>query len=494
MELIKDYEYMDDILVAMITGDWSKIPVEYNWSGSRLSGKTTCFSIALAKIIAVAQEYDIKVAFYCARKMTKSVPELVSEIKVALDDLGLNYSFTGSSKKSSYPVFAFANGSFVQVLGITNSNSENNLKGLAKCYDFELSIDWVEEANECFQKDYQDLRFSIRGAKREIHWTSCNPDREDQDHIKYLNTNVPFDINYMKAYGQMLTIWKKKIGGGKSLLCLNHYTNWKVNPYLSDAKKNALEELLISDPIKAIPWYYGMPGSLQGTIFGEYLPRARKELDFRITNYYAGLDLGYSEAATAHPTTLQIVGANDEQTRYHCVAEYYHDNISGGHKSLNQIYQDIINCAVDNIVKKEMRQGQLIIRTDYGSGGLVAIDMLNRIVAAMIEECHDPIRYGALRKIVFAPVEKDVWFTKDRIDAWHLLMSQGKLGLNKDLTPNLLRQMAAMKYKDNKSAQTYKVEMLDYMDDCWDAACYAIMPVLKNTINNVNPLLRKGSF
>jgi hypothetical protein len=45
-------------------------------------------------------------------------------------------------------------------------------------------------------------------------------------------------------------------------------------------------------------------------------------------------------------------------------------------------------------------------------------------------------------------------------------MSQGKLGLNKELTPNLLRQMAAMKYKDNKSAQTYKVEMLDYMDDC----------------------------
>lgn len=248
MELINNYTYLDTISHWLL-GYPVMLCDEYNLSGSRYSGKTISIDItAGANAIATALQTNKRVAVYAFRMYNKDCVQLAQDMQNVLDETGFvsgqHYKLTRPAQ--SY-LYTFANGSFISIKGVhTQNTSHIALKGLASALDFDLAIKWREEANEFPKREQQAIDFAVRGAKKTISITSCNPDVLYNDHITYLNDRLPFDFDLMSTKHEQIAIIVEN-----NRRKLFHYTNWKVNPFLSQDEILQLEELLILDPEKA---------------------------------------------------------------------------------------------------------------------------------------------------------------------------------------------------------------------------------------------------
>lgn len=473
LQLNKAFQYLDVIASRVadypLSNEW--IIDEFHLSGSRYSGKTTNFSIELAKVIAICLKLDKKVAFYCSRYLTRMVAELVNEILIAIDDLGLTYRYN-----KSRGLITFANGSFISVFGVYSPTGRVSLKGLSKAYGFDYMISWVEEANELKNSDFQNIYFAIRGAKQFIKVTTCNPDIIYQDHIKWLNDNNPFDEYSMMNHNQQLNI--KMISRFRTLF---HYSNFKVNDKLPMGIINQLEKIKQDDPVRAKPWYYGLPGALAGSVFGNYLPRKLSVRTFDIYALTGGVDLGFSESPNGHPTSAVLVSTNREGNKFHVEGQYFHNNLDMKQKTNEERARDIVDFYY-NLARKYSKRIDVFV--DYGAGGLPMIDIMNSYV-------HNK-GIGGLLNII--PVDKALWKVKDRVEIIQIMLSKRILSWDDNVVPELTRTMALMKYKDVKNSESYKIDIVDLNDDGFDSVCYAIMVYMKSLYDmfkNDNVLISK---
>lgn len=472
MTLNKNYSYLDTIALRLMNLkvlDPKWYIDEFNLSGSRYSGKTTNVTIEVAKIFAVAIKHQKTVGLYAFRYLTRQKQDLIDEIKIALDDIDLEYSFTKTNG------FKFSNGSFIKIYGVHSPSGRINMKGLAKCDNFDLAIRWVEEANELSKADFQAIDFAIRGAKRFTKISTCNPDMVYQDHIKYLNEIVPFNEKAMKEKNQQLEI-VNRLGSR----ILNHYSNFKINPHLSIDIVTNLEQLKILDPVRAIPWYYGLPGALGGSVFGTYLALKNSVRDFTPNEFIAGVDIGYSESPTSHPTVAIFGSVNKARNHVHIESEYFHDNSEMVVKTKEQIIKEVVTYFMQEIGKTQLRS-KLTIYTDYGSGGYLWIDWANKAVQ----------EYGYSQIMEFVPVDKEVWYIKDRVEGIQIMLSTKRLSWSDNVCPNLTRTMGLMKYKEVKNKETYKVDIVDLNDDLFDAMCYSMMPIIREVMHNSKDIFTK---
>lgn len=472
-QLVPNYNYLDTILMRLtspnvLSQDW--VIDEFHLSGSRHSAKTTCTGIELAKCVAALQasEYcKTKLAIYSFRRLSNQASELDKEVKIALDDIGIAYKYTKYNR-----TYNFANGSMWKVMSVYNPNGAINLKGESGV-DADYIITWVEEANELKRSDFENIYFSIRSKNqwcKNIKITTCNPDLIYQDHIKFLNDNAPFSQYEMETYNEQLIV--KNILNKRRLF---HYTNFKINPFVADDIKRELEELKLWNPVKAIPWYYGLPGSLSGSVFGNYLPNKKSERDWLPYNYRGGLDVGSSESPQGHPTAAVFMSISQDGTKYHVERELFQSNLQGGFKNTHDIARNVANFYIQCIdifnVKKPFE-----LVCDYGGGGIPFVDTLK----AFLKD----FGYDRLIKVVY--VDKSKFHLNDRVDITQILLAKRDLSWNDKVCPELTRTMHLIKYKDVKNEETYKLTLVDLNDDLWDAMCYSIMDIVANNMKNSN--------
>lgn len=478
------FNYLEEIVVNIMNN--KKIPVnELNYLGGRFGRKTfEICSTMIAKFLAVAMKYNLKIAIYGFREFGADIQELKKEVKNALSDLGLNEStskvvirngFYKYKNINNTPYFEFIDGSFIQLKGLYKSNNSSiSLKGLSSCKDFDLSIEISEEANEIKENEFQAIRFAIRGAKQELKIKMSNPDSKFQDYVKYCNDRVPMNRDILEHKGQQITIYQEP---SSKTLKLFHYTNYTINPFLSKDTLNNFLELKELDPVKYEIWGIGMAGGLETAIFSRYLVQADNDKEFQPIKLKAGLDLGQSDSPTGHPTTSIFIGI-DNNFRIKPLAEYFHSNAFMNHKNNVDIASDLIMFYANLSYKYPQIRNGLDIYVDYGAGGAIMIDLINELLAT---------KYKHINYLNFKPVEKSVWFIKDRIDATISLIITKRLLLDENLTPNLIKYMDLMEWKKPpKKGSNYKLEPLDLNDDSWDALCYGIMNDLKQTITTIS--------
>lgn len=469
---------------------------EYNLSGSRYSSKTFSVAEEVAILFAIAFKMNKKIAIYGFRKLNKDINDMTKEIYEALITLGFKDGFSFTLKYPNKQAdFRFkGNKSFIRVMGVySNSNDRIPLKGLSRSEvkNFDLLIEWEEEANELTKQEFQAITFATGVCKKKIKITTCNPDNLFQHHIDYMNSIVPFNLEIMKLKNELI---KSVFHNGKFKLF--HYSNWKLNKNNLDQDTiNDLEELKILDPIKAQSWYYGVPSILTGAIFARYLDNLPTEIDFQVTELMGGLDIGQSTSATGHPTaaSLWFFGKNEKGYRIHKESEYFHSNASINgisameFKDSYQIANDIINYYIDESFTFEAMKYGFTCYVDYGNGGLAFIDILNA------ERKKRNIYW-----LKFEPVEKELIYLNDRIDFTTACMLKGIMSINwsrchyTKIQYNLIQWLPKNKI-DNANN---KPQMLDLYDDTWDSdmcALFKKMRIIIQSISN-NLLINKNRW
>lgn len=475
-QLIPKYQYLDSIakrIAAPNSIDKNWLIDEYHLSGSRHSGKTTCVGIELAKCIALVQAsnyYNNKLAIYSFRRLSTQANELDKEVQIALDDIGIEYNYTKFNR-----TYKFKNGSQWKVMSVYSPSGSVNLKGESGV-DADYIITWVEEANELKQRDFENIYFSVRSKNpwcKNIKITTCNPDLIYQDHIKFLNEHAPFSHYEMKTYNEQFTI--KNILNKRRLF---HYGNFKINPYVAEDIKRELEELRVWRPVQAIPWYYGLPGSLSGSVFGNYLPTKKSVRDWVANTYRGGLDFGAGESPQGHPTSCVFVSVNFNNTKFHVEREYSHSNAKGEFKSTHDIARDVANFYIQCCDIFKVRKPFDLI-CDYGGGGIPFADTLKSFLR--------DFGYEHLIKVKF--VDKSKFMLNDRVDITQILLAKKDLSWDDNVCPELTRTMNLIKYKDVKNEETYKLALVDLNDDLWDSLCYSIMDLVANNMRYTNQFL-----
>lgn len=201
-----------------------------------------------------------------------------------------------------------------------------------------------------------------------------------------------------------------------------------------------------------------------------------------------GLDLGMADSPTGHPTCLEIVGFSRDWMRDMVILEYWHSNATQQFYTPKQLREDILG----NLVKLAndyplITQG-LVINVDYGNGGLVSIDDLNR----------EKVSFG-LDFISFVPVDKDVFFINDRIDYTKATILSQWTTFDWTVCPKLKENFNLIKWEEKANIQKgdNTPKMVDLNDDAWDAWCYAHMGIMRHRMTHISKsrslLLNKNS-
>lgn len=499
--MLNNFDYLNNIWVALHNNDFNNICDEYNLCGGRKAGKTFSINELIAHFYAYIIAYpDKKIALYGFRYNSSDIQEMKKDIQDALDTIGLiesiskikikdgHYKYTNSQNK---PTWVFPNGSFIQLSGVYKSSGGASLKGLARCKDFDLSIDWKEEANQFGNKEFQDIAFAVRGAKHRIDIRTSNPDSIYEYFINYCDSNVKFNKHELETKGEQFQLILEKYSNGSIRKKLFHYSNYQINKEnLREWELSEFEELKRYDPVKYEIWGLGMPGGLETSIFSRYLKSSMR--DFQPTRFYAGCDIGQADSPTGHPTTAILISANNNNSKLFCEKEYYHSNAIMQHKDSYQLASDIVNFYLDcSFEYPQLKTQGLTVYIDYGGGGAVMIDIIKKITQQL------SILGENLNWLHFEPVDKSgMWLIKDRIDLIITLLSTNQFKINKNITEWTYKTMDLMEWKapPNNRKQNYKLEPLDINDDCFDAICYAIMNIAKSLIKQLNPLFLPKTF
>lgn len=485
----KEFTYLNEIAYWLIDNN-NFTHAEYNLSGSRYSGKTYSVSEIVSILICLIFKYPrLNIAIYAFRKLNKDINELTKEIYEALINIGLIDQLHFNLKypnKQAY--FSFkSTKSFIRVMGVyANSNDRIPLKGLSRSEikNFDLAIEWEEEANEFTQAEFQAITFAQGQAKKKLKITTCNPDNIYQYHINYLNERMPFNYEIMKTKGEQIGHIEEN-----GIFKLFHYTNWTINKHnLTQDTINNLEELKELDPIKAKSWYYGVPSILTGAIFARYLDDVKTTLDFEPYYLRAGLDIGMATSATGHPTAASLWFINNQKTKAFKIGEYFHTNANiPGIKPMQfkdsyQLANDIISFYIKESYNYPILiQKRLIVNVDYGNGGQAFIDILNQ-----------ELKKKQIQWLSFNAVKKENYFLNDRIDFTTAGLIKKILGFNWSKCPHTKKQYSLIQWlpRSKIDNSNNKPQMLDLYDDTWDSDMYALINDMKELMQNIhNPLI-----
>lgn len=477
------FDYLNDIIIQFLNG---QINIqEINLCGGRNGRKTYSIAHFCIRLIIAAASIGKKIAIYGFRLYAgKNIDNLMKEFQQAIDDYNLygsdnkiiiiNGDYIFKSKNAN-PRWTFSNGSFISLQGVRQSSTAIiALKGLASATNFDLSISICEEANEFDIDEFQAIKFAIRGAKNHLDIKMSNPDIETQEFIRYCIENAPFQEWEMEQKGEQFKLVNEN---GKNKIF--HYTNYLINPYLSQDQINDFEELKKIDPIQYKIWGLGLPGRLQESVFSRYIDNASNDPNFIPRYFSIGVDIGQADSPEGHPTVGLFVGI-DAYNRIKPLNEYFQWNAQMPYKSPNEIAKDIVEFCIKQAKKyPEIMVNGLDVYIDYGAGGLAYIDMMKQFQAQLFPY--------SMKWLNITSVKKEIFYIKDRIDIIIALLIAKKLLIDRNLTPNFVKQMAQVRYRRTLSdREKHKIEIIDIDDDFFDALCYSIMIKMRDLMNSIN--------
>ena len=482
LSIASHFSYLEDI-PKFILGMCDKIFYEYNLAGSRESAKTYSICITLAMSLIAALKSGKKVAIYAFRWQNTDVKALQEEIDGVLDKMGLlpylNFTFGQYKPKYTFKK-RYNNKSFIQILGIHTTRTDKiALKGLTSISNYSLGIIFIEEANEFSGLERMSIVHGIRGGVNTqlVFLTACNPEHISNSHIKYLDDHLSFSLYKLQHNFQQIKALKEPKSNLKKLF---HYANWRLNPYISVLSKQKMLDLEKRNPALALVWSFGMIGNRSDSVFAQYLKQADKLLTWTPRYYTGGLDLGVSDASTAHPTAAAMWAMDGKQCKLYKLNEWYHDNITGSKMKRANVLEAIVYFFYFEMKKWEV--SYLVVQVDYGNGGLWAIDTLN----ARMRNLREQNKIMAGYAIEFVGVKKEVYYLKDRVDITVMGIQAGWIQYNFNKCPETRRQYGLMKYKTPNANSKNVYELIDKFDDSWDADFYAWCPYLKTLMTNTN--------
>lgn len=190
-------------LEAVFSADYVRYRCAY---GGRGSGKTMSFAQ-----MAIARAYSSKCRILCAREIMNSIRESVhAELCAAVEDLGLSDFFECGK---TY-IRCITSGSEIFYAGLYRNL--DSLKGLG-----DVTICWVDEAENLSEQSYLKLIPSIRGKDSEL-WFTWNPERLDSATRRRFILDPPESIAIAEI-------------------------NWRDNPWFPDVLERERVELLRRD-------------------------------------------------------------------------------------------------------------------------------------------------------------------------------------------------------------------------------------------------------
>lgn len=258
-----------------------ELPYRYIYScGGKNSGKTYCICLFIAYLFY----YQISASIIIFRKQANSLTDdekgTIAEVKNRLDDLHIKYKLNKSSKIITSP------NTRVIFLSLFNPQGQKIQQlGLAGNSRYTYEIPWFEEVWEMEENSVRDAELAVRGAKHTLTLYTTNPYGMSQWFVAYYVKRFKPQRNILLREGYQWKFFPED----KSIF---HYTNYRVNPGISQAHINNIEILREKDPATYDVVGIGLPGVPYGGVYAHLLKHSSKLL--QPTNTYSlGLDWGF---------------------------------------------------------------------------------------------------------------------------------------------------------------------------------------------------------
>lgn len=439
---IPQFSYLSVLLKKIIKQE--KIgSIELNLTGSRKSAKT--YSIEDFILTALCCGSNVRVE--CFRYYQKDVQEMYQSLVKAVQELQLaDYYMIQKNNLTT-------NWGNCRVEGLFSiDNKKTKIKGRvqAKC---DYLIVWCEEFDQFLAyDDYMDIKMAMRNYKNIIYITSSNPKLKTHWSVRAMLEYANPIKKTMIEKGSMLFIdgcyYDKQIPPYEPFKRLVHFSNWRINPFLTEDMKEEFYWMEKNHPFRAEVESYGMPGMIAGGILTNYLHYILPTLT-PCSIYVGGVDFG----AKSDAMVGLYCGYDMQYQHLNVIKEYFWNNKSS-FRDLNTHAKELVKFFWQEH-NKPYHFSILMVYCDNSELSFIA--MLN----------NEATRLGISDRLYFKECTKPP--IEERPPKLMTLLSEQRLHIFPQCT-NLMRELAEWEWEQSDKSLKPKPGN----DHCIDSLVYAI--------------------
>ncbi len=473
-KMVNIFKIYDDLLRIMINGE--DLPLDVlHICGSRYCSKSFSTEDFIIRALLTVKGCSAT----AIRNEVNMASELFKEYKDMSDDA---YGGILKSNKTERTLVYGKNEFKCRGLKGTEAKGSAKIKkaGLAKARDAKYIIYHVEEAYEIDIREKDDLKLSLRSNDQTqvLEINTCNPASMGNDYIKYLNKHFKFNREELRTKGFQWSgiIDVKKATPDGDIISREAflYVNWRaVEEVLSKNIINQIKATWELDPNRAQVVDYGMPGDIQGTIFGELVKKVQPVQLLAMERLSIGVDYGWGTSGNRSPTSAWFLGSTPERQGFQLFERYYHDNKSQYLDTQNQINRLLTwawACR-DKYIKLGLISKNKEIEIRFDNAHVGVIDSLRKELMERVANTYDPRRQEWMVFKVIPCDTKNVITKITQIEIMRMAFASGMITVNQ-------QSKAVMDGLDELSLITWENEKEEKMEHThshdFDAIIYGI--------------------
>ena len=485
IQMVENFQYLNRILLDPIIPyikNKKGLIINGSLMGARWSSKTKSQIIHLFQTALVCKEYNIRMKGVVIRYTPSGAKDTFEDMVEVAQLFGVTK--INKTERS----FVIGKHQKIVVDGfISNKTKKESKLGGHRPLNLDLLISVVDEIFEFPEaKAMQQIYEALGGATVEVRYTSTNPFSKLHWKIYALSQLITIDKDQMDTKGYMFKDWWSEIDYNDEktdVYNFIHWSNHRVNEYLTASQHAQLIDLWETDPIRAKIVERGEMGSESGGVYTDYIHNNPDKLwdDFRPIEFFAGADLGITSDATSY-----ILMAKDAKGRYAVLHEWYYD-ISKNKwyiDGVEQVYKtldlnNLVNEAIDfyhNIQMKQHFEWNLLrpenaftLKMDTNGGHFTQI-----FNTKLYEENRRLESYGMPSYNINGCYRTTKIPIIRRINLINYLWSRGRLYIDAEKCPRLMEEMIQSVYKkDLDLSSKGEFKRLDGKDHSINAMEYA---------------------
>lgn len=358
-------------------------------NGGRKSGKTTnAINLGVVATLMFAGDCD----FMGWRYFINDAKELFAEVKSNYERV-LGRELTRNEVNESNRTIK-VNGNIAKVWGVNSGSKRKTIKksGIWRARGKKALIVLIDERHEFTDDDIVSLRHALGGYRHVVMIDCLNPHSVAIPIVNRAIKRFPQNEMILKDKGEQFKFWRRETTidfgneGTRHGIVWEwiHYTNWRVNTFLSNADILSIIDTWQVSPQRAKVADYGMAGTEIGAIYGYERQFAISMPVSEIMRQYGndmdavsvGVDFGESEAETGSATAMSL-WAKERTTEHNVGREkwyllwlYRHHN-ANGYKT-NQMRAAEMITGLADMLKRFPRlpaivtsQGGLVINAEW---------------------------------------------------------------------------------------------------------------------------------
>lgn len=472
-ELHGPFIILDELLEIMRKGE--ELPLDkLHISGSRYCSKTFSTEHMILKAMLLIEG----VGSLAIRQDVNMAQELFDEYKeMGEDDFGSLFGVNQTKKQLRYGK------NKIVIRGLTSNKKTIGLKkpGLAKYQNAKYILFHVEEAFEIDENDKRDIRHSLRSNKdtQILEINTCNPASKASPYVKWLDDNFKFNEQELKTKGYqwsgIKTIMIKTPDGYVESREAFLYVNWRcVKDVLSPSIIRDIKATWSKDPNRAKTIDYGMPGDVEGSIFGNLMRHVGSAYPTKHEVVRFGVDYGWGTSGNRSPTVAVCLGINPNTTGVMLLGRYDHDN------AVEFVDQDV---QVDRLLHWMNETRQRLIDTNVISRNdniECRFDNAHVGIIAMLQARVRDKRWDWLS--IRGCDTKNILTKISQIEIFKMLMCNGMLLIDEDYDNKTRNELPAIKWEDEKEEK-----MEHTYSHIFDAVIYGIGAQILSRMKDRDP-------